>query len=268
MRRLADGLVLSLKDQIRTLRYSLRSEAEAPGSSLPQAYRNVDLGPLGAVGAMIGTPVLRMADGLFSQVETVTLGILEGPPGRTVFPRPITDYFGHTEDRASFTRDIYTETKTLLGLAGARHTLVSEHTIEALRNELSTRHRDLLWSAALRKRPGAGRDQNPAAVRMCAAISAGFARTRPIQKADLIDAGGAARHLMLAPNLYCGLVFGLSIAIASVRADAHELDGADLVESADAVVNARFDRLKVAIDGKDAVETLAREFETVLPFLP
>ena len=71
---------------------------------------------------------------------------------------------------------------------------------------------------------------------------------------------------MLAPNLYCGLAIGLSLAIATVRPDAKELDGGEIVESADAVVDVRFDRLRRATDGKDAVNASARKFEAVLRF--
>lgn len=267
MRRLADDLVLSLKDQIRTFRYSLRSEAQTPGSALPEPYRHVDFGPLGTVGAMIGTPVIRMADGLFTQVEHVTLGLLEGPHAPTLFPRPVTDYFGRGDGKADLTHDLYQETKALLRRYGARQTLVSEHAIEDLRNEIVARHRDLVWTVG-RPRPTAERGQPDAAIRLCAAIAAGFARLRPIQKLDLAGPNGDLRHLLLAPNAYCGLVFGLSIAIATAGPGARELDGSAVVESADAVVDARFGRLKIALDAKDAVASLAREFEAVLPFLP
>lgn len=268
MRRLADDLVLSLKDQIRTFRYSLRSEAEMPGSALPEAYRNIDLGPLGAVGAMIGTPVLRMADDLFTQVENVTLGLLEDPSDRTVFPRPVTDYFGRSDAKASFTHDFYHEAKALLGQHGARHALVSEHAIEDLKKELHVRHQDLISSAASPTRVST--DAQAARVRVCAAIAIGFARVRPVQKVDLMAVAGAGqvRHLMIAPNLYVGLVLGLAVALVTVRAQAQDLDGSELIESADAVVDARFERLKAAVDSKDPVAALAREFEAVLPFLP
>ncbi len=268
MRRLADDLVLSLKDQIRTLRYSLRSEAETPGSALPEAYRNVDFGPLGTVGAMIGTPVIRMADGLFTQVEHVTLGLLEGPPARTVFPRPVTDYFGRGDEKPAFTHDVYRELKALLRRYGARQALVSEHAIEDLRNEIATRHRDLIALAIARRQQTSTTARDEAVVKLCAAIAAGFTRVRPIQKLDLMGSSSMARHLMIAPNCYCGLVFGLSVAIATTRPEARELDSLELIESADAVVDARFDRFKIALDAKDAVTALAREFEAVLPFLP
>ena len=267
MRRLADDLVLSLKDQIRTFRYSLRSEAQAPGSALPEAYRHVDFGPLGAVGAMIGTPVIRMADDLFSQVEQVTLGLLEAPHARTVFPRPVTDYFGRGGDLADFTHDIYQQTKALLRHNGVRQALVSEHALEELRTEIVTRHRDLIWTAT-RDRETAGDNSSTAQVRLCAAFACGFARIRPIQKIDVVGVRSDAKHFVLAPNTYCGLVLGLSVAIASVRPVSRELDGVELVESADGVVDARFDRLKLALDARDPVAALAREFDAMLPFLP
>lgn len=267
MRRLADELVLSLKDQIRTFRYSLRSEAQAPGSALPEAYRNVDFGPLGTVGAMFGTPVVRMADGLFSQVEQVTQGLFEGAQTPTPFPRPVSDYFGRPGAETDFTHELYEATKTLLANHGARQALVSEHAIDDLRNEVIARHRDLVWTAG-RFRAGSDPSQRGNAVQLCAAIAAGFARLRPIQKLDLTGSREMAGQVLIAPNAYCGLVFGLSMAIVTVRASADELAGIEALESADAVVNARFDRLKRALDGKDASATLAREFEAVLPFLP
>jgi hypothetical protein len=273
MRRLTDEIVLSLKDQIRTLRYSIRSEADVPGSALPEAYRKVDFGPLSTVGTMIGTPVIRMADGLFTQVESVTMGLLDRQDERQVetFPRPVGDYFGRgdADPKASFTRVHYHEVKALLRHYGARHVLVSEHAVEDVRLQLIARHGDLLWPATARKSAAAASARDASLVRLCAAIAFEFARARPIQKVDLIQASSAApRYLLLSPNLYCGMVLALATAIVTVSREAEGVDRTDLLESADAVVDARFDRFKTATQGKNPVAVLAKEFEAVLPFLP
>ena len=64
MRRAANTFIHSIKDQIRGVRYSLRTEAETPGSALPKALREIDFGPLAVIGTAVGTPAVRLADGL------------------------------------------------------------------------------------------------------------------------------------------------------------------------------------------------------------
>ena len=74
MRRVTNDLLKSLRDQVRVVRYSIRAESEMPGAILPGMLQ--DLRPIMAVGA----PALRLADGLFTEVETLATEVIPHDP--------------------------------------------------------------------------------------------------------------------------------------------------------------------------------------------
>jgi hypothetical protein len=266
MRRMANTLVHSLRDQVRGVRYSIRAEAQTPGSAFPIVHQALDFGPLAMVNSMIGTPAIKLADGLFSHVEHVASDLMQKVDGRaeTAFPCPIGDFFSHDgePERRDFASTAHREVSRMLRGYGAQNMLVSEHALDSAWRQVLARHGDLVWSAVHRR----GRPHDDAQVLACASLSVEFARARPIQRVDLLrDRRDGPRHLMLAPNLYCGLVIGLALAICSVK---QEEDSSVVMESADATVDARFERLKRASEGRTAAQAVADEFKAVLPYLP
>ena len=81
------------------------------------------------------------------------------------------------------------------------------------------------------------------------------------------QAGVPETNFTNAPALYCGLVVGLMIAVATARPEVGD-DGAALLESADSAVNARFDRFRRAFGGDAPAEAVAVEYRKLIPFLP
>jgi hypothetical protein len=267
MRRLTDDIVLSVKDQLRNIRYSIRNEAEAtiraalPRQGLPM--------PVEALG-LLGSPVARLADGVLTQVENVTLTLLSADRDARDgirFPCSIERYFSADASGPPFTATHYHLVKDVLQRAGAINLLVFEHAIEQAHAALLARHGDLIWSAEARE----GAD--PAArrwalARICAAVTVELVAARPIQKVDFGAAqGAAARHAMLSPNLYGFLVLGLASAVASLN-PVETVEAPEILDSACAVVDARFGRFNAASQAKDPVEALARAFLGVVDFLP
>lgn len=262
MRRAATTLIHSIKDQIRGVRYSLRAEAEVPGSALPRVLREIDFGPLAMIGSVVGTPAVRLADGLVSQVETVANGLMVAPGAAAPrFPCPVTSYFGQVPEGASgFSDRLYEEVKTLLRRHGVRNMLVSEHALDLAWAQVSARHGDAMPS-------GSAGGADDVLVRTCVGLTVAFNDVRPIQKVSFEDAAAVGQHFMLAPNLYCGLVIGLATAVVTLHPEAAE-DREAVIESADSTVDARFGRFKRAISGKDPIGDLAAEFSAILPYLP
>jgi hypothetical protein len=263
---MANTLVHSLRDQVRGVRYSIRAEAQAPGSAFPIVHQALDFGPLAMVNSMIGTPAIRLADGLFSHVEHVATDLMQKVDGRaeSAFPCPIGDFVPRSgePERLDFASTAHREVSRMLCGYGAQNMLVSEHALDSAWRQLFARHGDLVWSAVQNR----GRPDDDAQVLACASLAVEFSRARPIQRVDLLrDRHDGPRHLMLAPNLYCGLVIGLATAICTVKP---REDPSAVMESADATVDARFERWKRASESRTAAQAVADEFKAVLPYLP
>lgn len=259
MRRAANSLIHSIKDGIRGVRYSIRVEAEAPGSALPKALREINFGPLAAIGSAVGTPAVRLADELFAQVETVAGGLLVAPDvDAAPFPCAVTDYFAASgRSEAAFLARIYGEIKRTLVRHGVQNMLISEHALDTAWSRFSARHRDMLS-------PSAGQE---VLLQACAGLACVLAEARPVQRVDFGSMDAGKQPFMLSPNLYCALVIGLATALATVRPEVCD-DRDAVIESADSAVGARFGRFKRAMSGKAPIPELLAEFQAILPFLP
>ncbi len=264
MRHLSPEFVLSVKDQLRKLRYTIRNEANA-----------VPTGAIEFVGDVAGRPhrilegnlVAKITDEMLSFTETVARSLIapEGNAGLT-FPKPIYAFLG--EDcgvTSDFTHDCYDFVKYVLQHAGARNALVLEHLIETGRRQLLARHGDLLrrdFGDPAFNRPEFAAD----AAAACAAIVVHLTAVRPILKLELSGTPQAPRHFLLSPNIFCFAVIGLATLVLSLRTEA--LDPAEVIESAMAAVDARFSRIAGALKTSEPVQALAQEFELIAPHLP
>lgn len=261
MLRAANAILHTLKDQVRDVRYALRAEAEVPGSAFPKSVAGVDLAPFIAIGSVVGTPALRLADGLFTQVETLATGVLK--PASALphpFPMPIAAYVGSEDALAG----LYGPLKDLATRRGARSVLVSELALDAAGQALRARHGDAFGQ-------GEGLPRGPEAeaetVRACAGLACALAGARPIRRVAFAEGASGAQPFMLDPNLFCAVMVGLAVALVS-RDDSLLAQRDDVLESADSAVAARFGRFKRAMTGKDPEADLTREFAAILPFLP
>ena len=107
-----------------------------------------------------------------------------------------------------------------------------------------------------------------AAVHLSAGLAVAIAGKRPIREiAANPQRQGTPKHLLLAPNEYCALVVGLSIALAS-RPDLAGVEAEALIDSADFAVDARFAELSAAVRGRQATAAVEAGFKAILPFLP
>ena len=250
MRRGANDMLKSIKDQVRGVRYSIRAEAHAPGSILPKALH--DLAPIMA----IGSPALRLADGLFTQVESLTTDLLRPNPRKVRFPAPIFDYVARAE---SFSDLLYGPYETMLAAHGVQAMLISEQALDEAGELFRTRYADSL--------PRDAQGASAAVIaRACAGLARSAVETRPIRKVAYNDGAVAKQHFMLSPNLYCGMLVAVATAMVSVEPSLADDPGA-VLESADSVIDVRFDRFNRALVGKSPEADLAREIEVLLPFL-
>ena len=260
MLRSANFLLHTLKDGVRDVRYAMRAEAEVPGSALPKSVAGVDLAPLIAIGSVVGTPALRLADGLFTQVETFAAEVLR--PAAALpqpFPLPIDAYLESDESLAG----LYDPIRDLALRHGARSVMVSEQALHTAARALRARHADRLLQPDISGTAG----PDGSVIRVCAGLACALAEARPIRRIAFRDGHAGAQTFMLDPNLFCAVEIGLSVALVS-RDAALLAERDDVLDSADSAVQARFGRFKRAMTGKSPETDLCREFEAILPFLP
>ena len=253
MTSLPEQLVLAVKDQLRNMRYQIRSRAR-------------DRRPEG-LDLLLPLPVVRAADRVFSQVEATAAGIQpqDDRSGGAAFPRPIGEYLDDAA-AADFTAAIYGAFKTLLRRFGSDVFLVSEQAIDAGLSRLRFRRAGLIAAARDETRPAAERAE--AVIELCAALAVEVATAQPIR--ELMPAGDVrpiSENQRRAPNEYCALAIGLALAIASKsEVGAEARDG--LIDSADLAVDARFNELYAALKSGKPAAAVAAEFAALLPFLP
>jgi hypothetical protein len=271
MRHLTDDIVLSVKDAVRNLRYAIRSQAEA---SRPAGSIGTETQDRLRRAGRNRRRVAQLVDSVFTEVESGALALVS--PGRDIgqgirFPRPVTDYFargrpGHDEAAERLcARTHYHAVKALLRGFGLRNVLVFEHAIGRARDTVLARQAGLVTCV----RVGGSDSPRDDRVRLCAALSCALDAARPIKEIDGSETREALPQGLLAtPNAYCFSVIGLATAIASVHEEAELPSAAEILESANAVVDVRFGRFAASFEADDPVEALAFEFNEVLPLLP
>ncbi len=244
------SLLHALKDQIRTVKYSIRAEAHMPGSMVPRALQSREVRRLTSLSAVVSTPAFRLVDGIVTRVETIAMDLLGAQPRPdVVLVEPVDAYLA---DGFDFTDKLFVLLKQVVDTRSAPSVFVSEQALDAA------------WAIVAQALPQGGAGTDP--VLACAIVAGALARTQPVRRLGYRE-GAPETHFAGAPSLYCGLLVGLMIAVATVR-PATAGDGAALLESSDSAVNARFERFRQAMDGKTAAESVAAEYRKLIPFLP
>ena len=245
-----NSLLHALKDQIRTVKYSIRAEAHTPGSMVPRALQSREVRRLTTLGSVVSTPAFRLVDGIVTRVETLALDWLGTSPRAAITGvEPIGAYVA---DGFDFTDKLFVLLKQVVDTKGAPSVFVSEQALDAT------------WTIVAKALPQAGAGVDP--VLACAVVAEAVARTQPIRQLGYRP-GAPETHFSAAPSLYCGLLTGLMIAVATTRPSVSE-EGAALLESSDSAVNVRFDRFRRAMDGDAPADAVAAEYRKLIPFLP
>lgn len=262
MRPLPDKLRLLIKDSLRGARYVLR--------------HGVRVGQ-DAVAFAPGAPNLaRLTDNMLSVTERTASRILHRPQLDFGMSGTVIDTYAamlREPDRAQrkrlFVRLHYRLLEIVLQRLGVENQFISEHDIAAGFEALGRRRRQTL--ATLEP---SGDIKTAEAVRFWVSAAVTLGARQPLREFDPPRRNDLATAcLVQAPTPFCLLTAALAGAILMVRHPDAEMqgDGERLdayVDSAAAVVTARFDRLREMYAQPRAVEQLTREFVAVLPFLP
>ena len=277
MRQLPDEFASLLKDKLRGARYVVRHGARLGKDMVAFAPGMPD--------------VARLAERLIAATERTASAIMmrERPDfecSGTVLEvweamRAAND---DTERKRLFVRIHYRLSEAVLRHMGAENVFISEHEIALAYEALRRNHRRVLSWRSTREVRSAD------TVRFWAAAAVTLAVRQPLREIDLPpQVGPQIRYLEQAPTPFCLLTVALTGAMLTTQPPARsergtpvrprdddELDG--YIESATAVVTARFDRFRAAFAeyGRQkagrrqacAIEMLVEEFRLVLPFLP
>jgi hypothetical protein len=280
MRHLTDDILLSVKDAVRNLRYAIRSEARSSRVASPAQVRPGEARErFTPREARRRHRVARFVDSVFTEVETGALSLVSPKRERrhgVMFPQPVTAYFArvqrHGDEAAErlFTRAHYHAVKARLRGFGLHNALIFEHAIGRARDTVLLRHADLVARVCAPSVSPIADEARAMRVRLCAAVTCALVAARPIKEIDLeVRDPSLPGSLVAFPNAYCFTATGLSTAIASLQDEAGSpASAAEIVESANAIVDIRFARFAAALEADDPVEALATEFNEVLPFLP
>ncbi len=258
MRQLPDEFASFLKDSLRGARYVVRH-----GNRLGQD----------AVAFAPGVPdFVRLADSVLTATERTATALLRRNLDLD-YPARVPDMFAallaatDPTRRRLFVRLHYGLIEAVLRHLGVENVFISEHEIATAYDILCRRHSRLLIP------PRAGRDGPPkATARFWAAAAVTLGARHPLRELDLPRRPGPATALLeQAPAPYCLLIVALTGAILTAGA-ARGLSGDDglehCIDSAAAVVTARFDDLYARFVQPNAVDRLTAALEKVLPFLP
>ncbi len=267
----ANTLVLSMKDALREMRYSVRRDVGLLDRTLDR------FGRCGGRSAWPFPPnpetqALRVADALFDGVDrAVTLALRPlRPPGSFAALKSIAILTGRdwTALPNGFADTHYRLTHQILRALGVGNALLSEQAFEAAGDMLKHRHAELVTAVSDHKPIGLSPAECEARVKLCAALAFCLEAAKPIRCLDPPEGTSSPRHLCLAPNLYCAVLVGLASAIMATKAAGLRLDVTMAVEAANTVIDVRFSRMSIAMSARDPVAALTREFMAVVPYLP
>ena len=262
--KLADRVVLAVKDEMRGVRYRV-----AHGIRCSR-----DLAAAGGLLTIL-EPVASLADVVVSEVEATAWALSAGawrPLSQSAFPLPIETYFDSSrsewQNARAFVVAVYGALRGLLRGFGADACLIHELAIDNAWSDLALRCRALIASVVDAGADVAVSSREANVRRLCAAAAYALAERRPIKRLTLgADDARRPKHLLLSPNYYCAMAIGLATAIASLTATSRRLDKAAIAAAAGAGVDARFPRLIAAARGGDPVAALAAEFAAASPYL-
>ncbi len=243
-------LLHALKDQIRNVKYSIRAEAHMPGSMVPRAFQSREVRRLTSISSVVSTPAFRLVDGIVTRVETIAMDLLgASSPGDGNAVDPVDGYLA---DGFEFTDKLFRLLRQIVDYKGGPSVFVSEQAL------------DSAWAGVAKDLPQSGAGVEP--ILACAVLAVALARAQAVRRLGF-QPGEPESNYVGAPGLYCGIVAGLMIAVTTARPAKPE-DGISLLESADSVVRARFDRFRRAMETGSSAEAVAVEYRKLIPFLP
>jgi hypothetical protein len=266
MPAMTDDLAITVKDMLREIRYAARKEVRLldRGQEALQALllgadaRPADGRPgrLYELSRRFANPVGRMAQRLFETASVAsTLDENYLLPVSTSLAALAAD-----ENDTLFAGSVYRSGSSCLDKMGLKNVFMSEHSIQRAARPVAQRHAEWL------QRPATNPERQTLIV---ADATQAIIAAQPIKRVDRDAQPAPALTLALADlNAHCFLTVGIATAVVSAAKLPADVSIADVMESAELVAAARYDRFEAALKCGDPASSLAREFSAVIPYLP
>lgn len=275
---MAPDLALMVKDVLREIRFAARRRAR----QLDRQQANLQAVLLGTnpppdddrpgriyeFSRALARPVGRMAQRL---CETTDVASMEDdyllPIGDTLTALAV------NESDPKFAASFYRCGNRCLQKLGVRNVYMSEQSILRAARPAAQRHAEKL-AAIARRQPAATAGVGDSAdeedkILIIADVTQAVIAAQPIKRVERNDSPGSALSLALADlNAHCFLTAGIATAVVSVPGVGEDASQADVMESAELVAAARYERFAAALGKVDPAVALARELAVVIPFLP
>ena len=268
---MTDDLALTVKDVLREIRYAARREVRLldrrqaalqslllGGEAVPDDKQP---GRLYELSRTLANPVGRMAQRLF---ETNSVAMLDEN-----FLVPISTSLAAVaadETDTLFAASFYKGALSCLDKMGIRNVFMSEQSILRAAQPVARRHAEWLHRSATIA-GGTGNDERQLLI--VADVTQAVVAAQPVKRVDLGAKPATALTLALADlNAHCFLTVGIATAVVSIAGQPDGVTVAEIMESAELVAAARYDRFAAALRDSDPAASLAREFGAVVPYLP
>lgn len=267
---MTDDLAITVKDVLREIRYAARKEVrllDRGQAALQALLSGAEVRPddgrpgrLYELSRRFANPVGRMAQRLIeghSVASTLDANFL--------LPISVSlAALAADENDALFAGSVYRSGTSCLDKMGIRNVYMSEQRIQRAARPVARRHAEWLKRAAA---GGTGNDERR--MHIVADATQAIIAAQPIKRVDRSTQPAPALSLALADlNAHCFLTVGIATAVVSGPGVPADAGVAEIMESAELVAAARFDRFAAALKDRDPVAGLARELAAVVPYLP
>jgi hypothetical protein len=266
---MSDDFAVTVKDALREIRYEARKKV-----------RLLDRGQVALQSLLLGTDTALDDDrpGRFSElsrslanpVESIAQWLCETRGVAMLddnFLLPVSASLGALavdETDRLFAASFYRGGSCCLDKMGLSNVFMSEQSILRAARPVARRHAE--W---LKRSAGQAMGDDGRKIFIVADVTQAIIAMQPIKRVDRGIKAAVAITLALADlNAHCFLSVGIATAVVSVSEIAQDVSVADIMESAELVAAARYDRFAAALKETNPAAALAREFAAVVPYLP
>jgi len=268
---MTDDLAMTVKDVLREIRYAARKEVRL----LDRGRAALQAMLLGAEAAPDdGRPgrLYELSRSLANPVGRIAQRLCETPSVASTldenFLLPVsTSLAALAADEADtlFAGSVYRSGSRCLDKMGIHNVFMSEQSIQRAARPVAQRHAEWLKRSAAAAAGGTGNEQRQTLI--VADATQAIIAAQPIKRVDRSTT--PALSLALADlNAHCFLTVGIATAVVSNLRSPGDVSIAEIMESAELVAAARYDRFAAALKEPDAASGLARELAAVVPYLP
>jgi hypothetical protein len=224
--------------------------------------------------------IARLADSVLAATERVAANLHFAEDQDLRDPQAIMAAFSEMQSASdktllqqAFVRVHYRLAEAVVSRLGVENAFISAHEISVAYTVLRRHHRKVLSGITSRRPVGTA-----TVIRFWATAAVCLEKRHPIREIDVPKQKDLHTHFLeQTPTTFCLLIMAITGATLTTQPpskafpgdsdrESYSLD--EYIDSATAVVTARFDRLAAHFAAPDAVDLLAKDLESIVSFLP